>query len=80
MPAKTSILNSLRGVSTWRRRIRLQERSGRVHALYKRPEIPANSTNPAFAVSVTYWKRKKAANTGSTPVSATKPFKIIGLQ
>jgi hypothetical protein len=41
--------------------------------LYKRPEIPANSTNLAFAVSVTYWKRKKAANTGSAiPVSATK--------
>jgi len=43
----------------------------RGHVLYKRPEIPANKANPAFAVSVTYRKRRKAANTGSIPVSAT---------
>ena len=37
------------------------------------------STNPAFAVSVTYWKRKKPANTGSIPVSATiSPMESIG--
>jgi hypothetical protein len=29
----------------------------RVHALYKPPEIPANSTLPAIAVSVTYKER-----------------------
>jgi len=34
----------------------------------------------AFAVSVTYTKQEKAANPGSTPVSATKSFIIIGLQ
>jgi hypothetical protein len=46
----------------------------RVHVLYKRPEIPANKGLPAFALSVTCSKRKRAANTGSTPVSATKPI------
>jgi hypothetical protein len=44
----------------------------RVHVLYKRPEIPANKVVPGIAVSVTYSKQEKAANTGSTPVSATK--------
>ena len=52
----------------------------RVHVLYKRPEIPANKVVPAIAVSVTYRKQEKAANPGSTPVSATKPFRIICLQ
>ena len=44
----------------------------RVHVLYKRLEIPANKVVPAIAVSVTYRKQEEAANTGSTPVSATK--------
>jgi len=43
----------------------------RVHVLYKRPEIPANSGIPAFAVSVTYRKQEKAANPGSILASAT---------
>jgi hypothetical protein len=42
-----------------------------VHILYKRPEIPAKKVVPAIAVSVTYSKQEKAANTGSIPVSAT---------
>ena len=42
-----------------------------VHVLYKRAEIPANTSLPAIAVSVTYRKQEKAANTGSIPVSAT---------
>jgi hypothetical protein len=42
-----------------------------VHVLYKRPEIPAKKAVPAIAVSVTYSKQEKAANTGSIPVSAT---------
>ena len=36
----------------------------RVHVLYKRPEIPANGTIRAFAVSVTYRKHEKAQNPG----------------
>src|ERR1700756_306952 len=52
----------------------------RVHVLYKRAEIPAKTVIPAIAVSVTYRKQESLANTGSTPVSATKPFKIIYLQ
>jgi len=48
--------------------------------LYKRLEIPAKKAVPAIAVSVTYSKQEKAANTGSTPVSATNPFRIIRLQ
>ena len=52
----------------------------RVHVLYKRPEIPANTAIAALAVSVTYRKHEWAANPGSTPVSATKAFIIIGLQ
>jgi len=36
-----------------------------VHVLYKRAEIPANSTLRAIAVSVTYGKQENAANTGS---------------
>jgi len=45
--------------------------------LYKRAEISANTAIPALAVSVTYSKQEKAANPGSTPVSATiLPFKI----
>ena len=51
-----------------------------VHVLYKRLEIPAKKAVPAIAVSVTYSKQVKAANTGSTPVSATNPFRIICLQ
>ena len=43
----------------------------RVHVLYKWTEIPANTPIPAIAVSVTYRKQKKPANTGSIPVSAT---------
>jgi hypothetical protein len=46
----------------------------RVQALYKRAEIPANKVVPAIAVSVTYSKQEKAANTGSIPVSATNSF------
>jgi hypothetical protein len=52
----------------------------RVHVLYKRAEIPANKAIPAFAVSVTYRKRLKAANPGSIPVSATNSFLIRHLQ
>src|ERR1022692_2292630 len=44
----------------------------RVHVLYKRAEIPANTAILAFAISVSYREQEKAANTGSTPVSATK--------
>src|SRR5215831_15860617 len=43
----------------------------RVHVLYKRPEIPANTAIPAFAVSVTYRKQEELGNPGSIPVSAT---------
>ena len=43
----------------------------RVHVLYKRPEIRANTGVPAFAISVSYRKQEKAANPGSIPVSAT---------
>src|SRR5438093_2413440 len=52
----------------------------RVHVLYKRAEIPAKAVIPAIALSVTYRKQESPANTGSTPVSATKSFIIIGLQ
>ena len=45
---------------------------GRVHVLYKRAEIPANTGVLAIAVSVTCRKPEKAENTGSIPVSATK--------
>jgi len=51
-----------------------------VHVLYKRPEIPANTAIPAFADSATYRRQEMAANPGSTPVSATNPFRIICLQ
>ena len=49
----------------------VDEPDPRVHVLYKRPEIPANTGNPAFANSVTYRKRENPANTGSILVSAT---------
>src|SRR5260370_35807007 len=52
----------------------------RVHVLYKWAEIPAKTIIPAIALSVTYRKQESPANTGSTPVSATKPFRIIRLQ
>ena len=52
----------------------------RVHVLYRRPEIPANTANPAFVVSVTCRKRWKAANPDSTPASATNSFAIIDLR
>jgi hypothetical protein len=52
----------------------------RVHVLYKRAEIPAKTVIPAIALSVTYRKQASPANTGSTPVSATNPFRIICLQ
>jgi hypothetical protein len=52
----------------------------RVPVLYKQAEIPANTTVPAIAVSVTYREHEKAENPGSTPVSATKPFKINSLK
>ena len=52
----------------------------RVHVLYKWAEIPAKTVIPAIALSVTYRKQESPANTGSTPVSATKPFRIICLQ
>ena len=52
----------------------------RVHVLYKRPEIPANSAVRAIAISVTYRKHEKAENPGSIPVSATNSFIIIHLQ
>ena len=52
----------------------------RVHVLYKRAEIPAKAIIPAIALSVTYRKQEKAENPGSTPVSATNPFRIICLQ
>lgn len=42
-----------------------------VQILYKRAEIPANKMVPAIAVSVTYSKQEKAANTGSIPVGTT---------
>ena len=44
-----------------------------VQILYKRPEIPANCALPAIAVSGTYSKQEKAANTGSIPVGAALP-------
>jgi len=52
----------------------------RVHVLYKRAEIPAKAVILGSALSVTYRKQESPANTGSTPVSATKSFIIIGLQ
>ena len=52
----------------------------RVHVLYKWAEIPAKTVIPAIALSVTYRKEESPANTGSTPVSATKLFKIKHLQ
>jgi hypothetical protein len=52
----------------------------RVHVLYKRAEIPAKTVIPAIALSVTYRKQESPANTGSTPVSATKHFEFIDLQ
>src|SRR5258708_38618321 len=52
----------------------------RVHVLYKWAEIPAKTIIRAIALSVTYRKQESPANTGSTPVSATKPFRIIQLQ
>ena len=52
----------------------------RVHVLYKRAEIPAKTVIPAIALSVTYREQESPANTGSTPVSATKLLKIIHLQ
>ena len=48
--------------------------------LYKRPEIPANTKIREIAVSVTYRKQEKAANPGSTPVSATNYLYINHLQ
>ena len=54
------------------RSVALRCPESRVQALYKRAEIPANKVVPAIAVSVTYRKQEKAANPGSTPVSATK--------
>jgi len=46
----------------------------RVHVLYKRAEIPANTGVLAIAVSVTCRKLEKAENPGSIPVSATNSF------
>jgi hypothetical protein len=51
-------------------------RSAGVHVLYKRPEIPANISNPASVVSATCRKQKGSANTGSIPVSATNSSPI----
>jgi hypothetical protein len=51
----------------------------RVHVLYKWAEIPAKTVIPAIALSVTYRKQESPTNTGSTPVSATKTFKISAL-
>ena len=52
----------------------------RVHVLYKWAEIPAKTVIPAIALSVTYRKRWRVPNPGSTPVSATKSFQINNLK
>jgi hypothetical protein len=54
--------------------------SARVHVLYKRPAIPAKTSVPAIAVSVTYRKQERVVNPGSTPVSATNALRINHLQ